>query len=76
MEPAAIIAIITVSFTGLGSLIATIFQNSSLSRCTEIDFFCCHCTRDVMNEQEMKEMDDIIHHTKEDQVVARPVQSK
>jgi hypothetical protein len=74
MDAAAIIAIITVSFTGLTALITTVFQSSSLSRCTEIDCLCCHCIRKVMDKEEMKEMDEIISHTHKDEVVARPVQ--
>ena len=73
MDATGLIAIITVSLSGISALIATIFQNSSLSRCTEIDCLCCHCVRDVMDKEEMKEMDEIITHGKREEVVARPV---
>ena len=71
MDPTGIIAIISVTFTGLSALVATIFQNSSLSRCTEIDLFCCHCVRDPLDKEEMQEMDEIITHTKEQ--VPKPI---
>ena len=71
MDPTGIIAIITVTFTGLSALVATIFQNSSLSRCTEIDLFCCHCVRDVLDEKELKEMNEIITHSTETKPVGK-----
>ena len=76
MEASAIIAIITVSLSGLGALIATIFQNSSMSRCTEIDCCCFHCVRDVMTKDEMHEMTEIVNGGKQNEVLARPVINK
>lgn len=73
MDATGLIAIITVSLSGISALIATVFQNSSLSRCTEIDCFCCHCVRDPLDKEEMQQMDQIITHGKKEEVVARPV---
>ena len=64
MDPTGVIAIITVSLTGLSALIATIFQYSSLSRCTEIDCCCIHCLREVMDKEDIQEMSDIINPEK------------
>ena len=46
MTGAEMIAIISVSITGIATLMSTCFQ----SRCTEIDCFGIKCKRDVINE--------------------------
>ena len=53
MEPAALIAITSVVFTGLSTLITTIFTSMSLSRCSKIVccFGCFDCDRTVVDDQ-------------------------
>ena len=53
MEPAALIAITSVVFTGLSTLITTIFTSMSLSRCSKIVccFGCFDCDRQVVNDE-------------------------
>ena len=62
MDPAALIAITSVVFTGLSTLITTIFTSMSISRCSKIIccFGCFDCDREVVN----------------DEVVARAVQNQ
>jgi len=53
MDPAALIAITSVVFTGLSTLITTIFTSMSLSRCSKIVccFGCFDCDREVVNDE-------------------------
>jgi|TARA_R110000803_G_scaffold45307_1_gene95529 hypothetical protein len=53
MEAAAIIAIISVSITGLATLMTAFFTSMSLSRCSKIVccFGCFDCDRAVVNEE-------------------------
>lgn len=53
MDPAAIIAITSVVFTGLSTLITTVFTSMSLSRCSKIVccFGCFDCDREVVNDE-------------------------
>ena len=62
MDAAAIIAITSVAFTGLSTLITTVFTSMSISRCTKIVccFGCFDCDRSVVD----------------DEVVARAVEKK
>ena len=38
----------------LGGLIAVIFKNIRMSRCSSIDCFCIKCIRDVESQEEME----------------------
>ena len=60
MDAAGILAILSVSMSGVGALIHTVFTSMSLSRCTQIDCCCMKCIRDVMNHEEMNSM---LEHT-------------
>lgn len=53
MDAAAIIAITSVVFTGLSTLITTIFTSMSISRCSKIVccFGCFDCDRTVVNDE-------------------------
>jgi hypothetical protein len=53
MDPAALIAITSVVFTGLSTLITTIFTSMSISRCTKIVccFGCFDCDRTVVDDE-------------------------
>ena len=53
MDPAALIAITSVVFTGLSTLITTIFTSMSISRCSKIVccFGCFDCDREVVNDE-------------------------
>ena len=52
MDAAALIAITSVVFTGLSTLITTIFTSMSISRCSKIVccFGCFDCDRTVVDE--------------------------
>lgn len=51
MDAAAIIAIISVSTTGMATLITTVFSSMSLSRCSKIAccWDCFTCDRNVLD---------------------------
>ena len=53
MDAAAIIAITSVAFTGLSTLITTVFTSMSISRCTKIVccFGCFDCDRSVVDDE-------------------------
>jgi len=53
MDAAAIIAITSVVFTGLSTLITTVFTSMSISRCTKIVccFGCFDCDRTVVDDE-------------------------
>jgi hypothetical protein len=53
MDAAAIIAITSVVFTGLSTLITTVFTSMSISRCTKIVccFGCFDCDRAVVDDE-------------------------
>lgn len=56
MDASAIIAIISVSVTGLIGLIHTTFTNMSLSRCSKIDCCCMSCIRDPLKGDDLDKM--------------------
>jgi len=53
MEAAAVIAIISVSITGLATLLTTFFTSMSLSRCTKINccYGCFDCDRKIVEDE-------------------------
>lgn len=58
MEPSALIAIISVSLTGLGAFTTSLFHSLSLSRCSEINCFCFKCKREVLSEETYNNQSD------------------
>ncbi len=51
MTGAELIAIISVSATSLAGLLTSLFHSISMSRCSEISFWCCRCKREVLSEE-------------------------
>lgn len=58
MDPAALIALISVSLTGLAAFTTSLFHSLSLSRCSEINCFCFRCKREVLSEDTYNNQSD------------------
>lgn len=56
IETGALIAIISVSFSGAASLLHSCFMSMSLSRCTRIKVCCIECDRDVLDKDELEDV--------------------
>tara|TARA_R110000824_G_C14667664_1_gene618654 strand:- start:21 stop:227 length:207 start_codon:yes stop_codon:yes gene_type:complete len=54
MEASAIIAIISVSFTGIVGMTHAVFTNMSMSRCSRIDCCCISCVREVLKGDDLE----------------------
>ncbi len=59
MEPASVVAIISVSMTGIVALVQTLFHNMAQSRCVKLKCWGCECIRDVMTADELEAMNDV-----------------